>query len=94
MMDYDKNQDETKRLVYDLVPAIRSFAATKAMVGQFQEIDSLLDAEIEELYMQWSEKYAFISMLLPERSRISAFVDWATMSPIQKYIQSRKGVKE
>lgn len=94
MMDYDKNQNEMKGLVYDLVPAIRSFAFNKASADQLLQIDNLEDAEIEELYMQWSEKYAFISMLLPERSRISTFVDWATMSPIQKYIQSRQGVKE
>ena len=90
MMDYDKNQDETKGLVYDLVPAILAHSSFE----QSEEFLDLEDAEIEELYMKWSEKYAFISMLLPERSRISTFVDWATMSPIQKYIQSRKGVKE
>ena len=92
MMDYDENQDKTlHELAHELVVAIRSFACSKARIEQFNQIDSLEDSEIEDLYLQWSEKYTFIAMLLPERTRLASFVDWATMSPIEQYKQSRKG---
>lgn len=88
MIDSDKNQDKMlHEVAHDLVTAIITYCSSV----QSNEFLDLEEAEIEDLYMQWPKKLQWRVLTMPERNRIAAFVDWATMSPIERYKLARKG---
>jgi len=55
-------------------------------------IEALTDSQIAELYHQWSEIHFSAGWLRLGDETIAAFLEWATVSPVQRMVNAQEQI--